>query len=312
MRALIRRGDATGPLVMVGDDGTEKTLTMDPTTGAALATRWDGALCAAWVTADEHFHASCAPSWTSETATGSVEHRYGELALTFPTKACSPLLGGCIDHPYGLALHSDVAIGAVIGDAGTWRPQELFVSSISFFGGAVLVGGRPWACATAPLGNAAILGEDVESGDLDLVWTDPARDTDACAIATDGSRVYSVSRDGIRGALYAFDGTRQVGTSGAGEPLDVSSVDLSFELRGRPAIVATATGAILYHVDQGALAAQAYDRGSSAVTPVAAPPGMPTTGVVEVATTTVGTATDVVVTTSADVWAARTCAAPRS
>lgn len=67
-RLLVERGTPAS-LVLVGEGMAERVLSTAPVAGAALATRWDGALCAAWIGMDDTFHAACGPDWV---CTGSA------------------------------------------------------------------------------------------------------------------------------------------------------------------------------------------------------------------------------------------------
>jgi len=297
-RTLVGRTAATAggaTLVLVGDGLPERVLSTQPIASAALANRWDGAVCAAWIATDDTFHAACGPDWTEATV-ADVEQSHGRLALVYPTRSCG--FGDCVDDKHGLALHSDVAMAAVVERGGSWGAEELFISSISFFGDALVVDGLPWACGTAPFGGAAIFGPDGR-GDLDIVHT-AEHASSTCRITGDGQAVYALSRGGSGGHLMTF-------VPAAGRPT-VTSAALPFELPSASFdVVATEAGATIYVGTATGLQAATFDRAAGTFGALAPVAGGPTTSTSQVLAARVGEALELATVSDGGVWLARAC-----
>ena len=195
--AVLLRRDAAMVLVTVDAAGavTEVTVGGGATGGGAVAVDPQGRACVAWVGAQSHVQAACAPTWQA-TDTGLEAESNSALFLAYETSACATSAGGCVPAPQWV-LHFQGGFAsasyASSEDGATWTETDLFISSVTAPTGVASMAGQIVGCV-AGNGGATLVTYHPYRGEMDDVQGWASRGS-RCALAADGRTLHLVSSD---------------------------------------------------------------------------------------------------------------------
>ncbi len=182
--------DTDAGLEIARVDGSHQLLDAAGADAAAIAVRADDTLCAAWYDEETtRTRYACAPGWVP-VETGLDVDMGTTLAMAEGERICG-LAGDCqaADHA-GLFFTGGLGgADAAARTAGQWAEEELFESSLSYFGGAASVGGEVFACMITSTGNLGIVGIVSDFGpSFDRIVLAPTTEApiQRCAMAAHG------------------------------------------------------------------------------------------------------------------------------
>lgn len=205
--AVLLRRDAAMVLATVDAAGavTEVTVGGGATGGGAVAVDPQGRACVAWVGAQAHVQAACAPAWQA-TDTGLEAESNSALFLAYETSACATAAGGCIPMAQWV-LHFQGGFAsasyASSDDGVAWTETELFISSITAPTSVTSMAGQIVACV-AGNGGATLVTYHPYRGEPDDVQGWSSRGS-RCAVAADGRTLHLVSSDDAQLTYVAWE-----------------------------------------------------------------------------------------------------------
>jgi|JI10StandDraft_1071094.scaffolds.fasta_scaffold05213_7 hypothetical protein len=205
--AVLLRRDTAMVLATVDAAGavTEVTVGGGATGGGAVAVDPQGRACVAWVGAQSHVQAACAPTWQA-TDTGLEAESNSALFLAYETSACATAAGGCVPNPQWV-MHFQGGFAsasyASSDDGVAWTETDLFISSVTAPTSVTSMTGQIVACV-AGNGGATLVTYHPYRGEIDDVQRWGSRGS-RCAVVADGRTLHLVSSDDAQLTYVAWD-----------------------------------------------------------------------------------------------------------